>query len=42
VLAQHLEKLLVERKLSIRRQVSPPPAKYQRLVEEYFKSLGRE
>ncbi len=42
VLAQHLEKLLVERKLAIRRQVSPPPAKYQRLVEEYFKSLGRE
>ncbi|NMA46414.1 MAG: hypothetical protein GX945_07625, partial [Lentisphaerae bacterium] len=42
VLTQHLEKLLVERKLSIRRQVSPPPAKYQRLVEEYFKSLSRE
>lgn len=42
VLTQHLEKLLVERKLSIRRQVNPPPAKYQRLVEEYFKSLSRE
>jgi hypothetical protein len=42
VLTQHLEKLLVERKLNIRRQLSPPPAKYQRLVEEYFKNLGRE
>lgn len=42
ILSQQLEKMLVERKLSIRRQVSPPPAKYQRLVEEYFKSLGRE
>ncbi len=41
VLEKHLFAAEVQRRLSLSRQTSTPPAKYRKLVEQYFKDLSR-
>ena len=41
VLAEHLQRLTMERKRDLARSRLAPPLKYRRLVEDYFRQMSR-
>jgi hypothetical protein len=41
VLAEHLQKLTMEKKRELSRSKLAPPLKYRRLVEDYFKQMSK-
>ena len=41
ILAEHLQKLTMEKKRELSRSQLAPPMKYRRLVEDYFKQMSK-
>ena len=41
ILAEHLQRLTMEKKRELSRSQLAPPLKYRRLVEDYFKQMSK-